>query len=161
MIGKCTSCHGPGGFFFPHLSMAVLQFAVALWTHWRAGTATILVRRTCLQHSCLVELDISKAALSSWSWFCFPLVPLLFLPPHSLQNSMCFAPPGSSSRLLHALCHQPFISHHKAGAAGVPLCLWCLVCCILAICFLWYCKAREAWKGSRIKPSDGLVCLAV
>lgn len=153
LTGKHTSCHGSllscewgqvqptaleasPSLAYPRLSCCLLWLSGStgergLSPPWWGGCCAWLR----LQCSFLIELD--KEALASWSSFCFPLVPLLFLLPRSSQNSTCFALPGSSSRLLHAHCQQSFISHHRNGAAGVTPCLQCLVCCILAISILW------------------------
>lgn len=133
LIGKCT--HGHGG-FSQDFRKFVQAGCVQESTQWCIYGRKLTAERE-LQCSSLMELNISKEALASWSSFCFPLAPLLFLLPHSLQNSKHFAPPGSSSRLPHARCQQSRISHRKAGAAGVAPHLWCLLCWILAICVLW------------------------
>lgn len=157
-----SATHGPGGFSFPHLSTALLLFAVALWIHWRAGTVTILLRRVfCLTGAAWWSWASPKTHLLAGHHFVFPWL---------LCFSYCLAPckipcalllQVAALRLPHAHCQQSFISHHKAGVQGWPHVSSALFAVSLLFVFFGNCKARESWKGSRVKPSYRLVCLVV
>lgn len=56
---------------------------------------------------------------------------------------------------------NPLFHTTKQGLQVCPHVSGALFAVSLLFVFFGNCKAREAWKGSRLKPSDRLVCLAV